>query len=124
MALIRRKADNFLSYIPIINSSNSYEEGESGFITIQMIHNGIFDKVAQFLFFTPKVSRIRLDEYGSFLWKQMDGVNTVGELAVLLQERYGEAAQPLYERLISYLKILKNNRFIFFKRDDKIDDRV
>lgn len=122
MALIRRKADNFLSYIPIINSSNSYEEGESGFITIQMIHNGIFDKVAQFLFFTPKVSRIRLDEYGSFLWKQMDGVNTVGELAVLLQERYGEAAQPLYERLISYLKILKNNRFIFFKRDDKIDD--
>lgn len=122
MALIRRKADNFLSYIPIINSSNSYEEGESGFITIQMIHNGIFDKVAQFLFFTPKVSRIRLDEYGSFLWKQMDGVNTVGELAVLLQERYGEAAQPLYERLISYLKILKNNRFIFFKRDDKIYD--
>ncbi|MGN0157501.1 MAG: PqqD family protein [Lachnospiraceae bacterium] len=122
MALIRRKADNFLSYIPIINSSNSYEEGESGFITIQMIHNGIFDKVAQFLFFTPKVSRIRLDEYGSFLWKQMDGVNTVGELAVLLQERYGEVAQPLYERLISYLKILKNNRFIFFKRDDKIDD--
>lgn len=122
MALIRRKADNFLSYIPIINSSNSYEEGESGFITIQMIHNGIFDKVAQFLFFTPKVSRIRLDEYGSFLWKQMDGVNTVGELAVLLQKRYGEAAQPLYERLISYLKILKNNRFIFFKRDDKIYD--
>lgn len=116
--MAKKQKDNFLDYIPVKNPVNTWSESKDGRMIIHMVNKGFFHKLAQILFFTPKVSHIDLDEYGTFLWKQMDGKKTVGELALLLQEEYGEAANPLYERLIHYMRILKNNKFIYYRKKD------
>ena len=37
-----------------------------------------------------------------------------------LKEAYGERAEPLYDRLVKYMQILHNNRFILFVGRDQV----
>ena len=105
---------NFLDYIPHINNNNTWSE-ENGIVTIHMAHKGFYHNLAQKLFKTPKVSHIALDEYGSFVWKNINGKNSVYDIGVLVKDKYKEKAEPLYERLVQFFKILKNNRFVIIK---------
>ncbi|HHU77464.1 MAG TPA: PqqD family protein [Clostridiales bacterium] len=63
---------------------------------------------------TPEVMRIRLDDRGSYVWQMIDGYRTVEEIGGLLNEKFGERAAPIYERLWVFLRILSNNGFITF----------
>ena len=85
-----------------------------------MVHRGFYDRIAQKFFHTPRVSHIALDEYGSFLWKEIDGVQSVGALAQRMKARFGDDAEPLYDRLVKYMQILHNNEFILFVGKDKV----
>ncbi|MBV7390704.1 PqqD family protein [Enterococcus alishanensis] len=61
----------------------------------------------------PKTSEMELDEYGSFIFQQIDGVRTVGEIAELLGDAIEEANNQLYDRLIIYMHHLeKNEKYI------------
>lgn len=81
----------------------------------KMHNKGVFNKIAQVLFKKPKYSYIELDEFGSFVWEQMDGKKTIYEIGTLVKERFGDKAEPLYERLSQYIKILHNNHFIVYE---------
>jgi len=59
--------------------------------------------------------RITLDELGSFIWCRCDGKCTVRELAELHNQRFGEKAEPLLDRLSLFLQTLERNRFIRFE---------
>ena len=100
------KKRNFLDYIPRINEKNAWEENNN-IVTIIMEHKGFYNKLAQIAFKTPKISRIDLDEFGSFVWKCIDGTRTVHDISVLVKEEYKEKAEPLYERLVKFFQILK-----------------
>ena len=63
----------------------------------------------------PQISRIKLEEIGSFVIQNMDGQRTVRELADLVGEEFGEKAEPRYERLAEYMRSLRNNEFIYYK---------
>lgn len=115
-----KKKENYLDFIPVVNGQNTWDRGEDGVVTIHMVNRGFYNTLAQKLFHTPRVSHIKLDEYGSFLWMRIDGVKTVGQLALELKEAYGEKAEPLYDRLVKYMQILHNNRFILFVGRDKV----
>ena len=56
--------------------------------------------------------RIDLDEYGSCVWKSIDGKRTTGEICTVLKSKFGKDIEPLYERFGTYINILKNNKFI------------
>ena len=115
-----KKKENYLDFIPVVNGQNTWDRGEDGVVTIHMVNRGFYNTLAQKLFHTPRVSHIKLDEYGSFLWMRIDGVKTVGQLALELKEAYGERAEPLYDRLVKYIQILHNNRFILFVGRDQV----
>ena len=115
-----KKQENYLDFVPVVNPQFDWDDGEDGIVTVHMVHRGFYASIAQKVFHTPRVSHIRLDEYGSFLWRRIDGVSTVGQLADALRTRFGEAAEPLYDRLVKYMQILRNNRFIFFVGKDKV----
>lgn len=115
-----KKKENYLDFIPVVNGQNTWDRGEDGVVTIHMVNRGFYNTMAQKLFHTPRVSHIKLDEYGSFLWMRIDGVKTVGQLALELKEAYGERAEPLYDRLVKYMQILHNNRFILFVERDQV----
>lgn len=117
-----KKKENYLDFIPVVNGQNTWDRGEDGVVTIHMVNRGFYNTLAQKLFHTPRVSHIKLDEYGSFLWMRIDGVKTVGQLALELKEAYGERAEPLYDRLVKYMQILRNNRFILFVGRDQVKE--
>lgn len=108
-----KKSRNFLSLVPVINPRNTWDE-KKGVVTVHMVHRGFHHILAQKLFRAPKVSHIKLDAFGSFLWMKMDGVRSVGVLAEELKAKFGDEAEPLYDRLIHYMKVLQNNHFILF----------
>lgn len=43
--------------------------------------------------------RVRLDEVGSLAWTLLDGRRTVGDVAAVLRERFGDRVEPAEERL-------------------------
>lgn len=54
----------------------------------------------------PKISKVELDEYASFVFLQINGKNTVEDIGNKLDAQYHEAAHPLYERLMPFLAYL------------------
>ena len=115
-----KKKENYLDFVPAVNGQNTWDRGEDGVVTIHMVNRGFYNTLAQKLFHTPRGRHIKLEEYGSFLWTRLDGVKTVGQLALELKEAYGEKAEPLYDRLVKYMQILRNNRFILFVGRDRV----
>ena len=118
--MAKKKSDNYLDLVPVMNPQNSWDTDADGVVTIHMVHRGFYAAIAQKFFHTPRVSHIKLDGYGSFLWKQMDGTLTVGDLALRMKAQFGDGAEPLYDRLVKYMQILRNNRFILFRGKDKV----
>jgi hypothetical protein len=110
-----KRRENYLDYIPVVKSD--WDDGENGLVTVHMVHRGFYAWVAQKFFHRPRVSHIDLDTLGSFVFRHIDGQRTVGDLAELVKAEFGEAAEPLYDRLVQYLKILRNNGFIDYRQN-------
>ena len=105
---------NYLDFVPEHDPQNTWDQDADGIVTVHLAHRGLCAAVAHRLFRTPCVSHILLDEYGSFLWKEMDGQKTIGDLAAAMGRRFGEKAEPLYDRLVRYMEILRDNHFVRF----------
>ena len=111
--------ENYLDYVPAISEKNTWSQ-EAGKVTIHMVHRGFYAAIAQKFFHRPRVSHIDLDEHGSFIFPLIDGQRSVGDIAQRVKEKFGKDAEPLYERLVKYMQILRNNGFIYFVGKDKM----
>lgn len=107
---------NYLDFIPALNPAFPFCQREAGLISITVRHKGFYHRIARTFFKTPAESEIALDKYGSFVWKQIDGNRTVFEIGTLLGEAFGSEADPLFPRLVRFISILRNNRFILLNR--------
>ncbi len=111
-----KKNDNFLDLVPLMKQSQDWETKEDGLIQVIIPRNSILDKIVRIFFKTPEVIRIDLDLLGSSVWRAIDGKRNVKEIAQILKNRFGEDVEPLYERLGTYINILRNNKFITLKK--------
>lgn len=93
----------------------SWSVDEKGIVTLDIENVGFFNRLAQKFFKKPPVSHIHLDEMGSFVWPLMDGEKDIAALGVLVKEHFGDAAEPLYERLAKYFQILDSYSFVEWK---------
>lgn len=110
-----KKNENFLDYVPKRNSLMNWEVNEKKRVVVHVENRGMFNRIAQVIFRRPKVSKIELDELGSFVWQSMDGVKTVYVIGGEVKEAFGEKAEPVYERLCEYIQILRNNSYIVYE---------
>ncbi len=110
-----QKNVNYLTLVPQIFSGLRWTNDENNIVTLEIDNKGIFNKIAQLIFKKPKISYIHLDELGSFVWLQIDGTRNVDDISVLVKERFGDAAEPLYQKLVKYFEILKSYNFIILK---------
>lgn len=87
-----------------------YEVSSDGIVTILEKQN---HKVQNFFrklkFKIPMYKKMELDEYGSFIFLQIDGKKNVEEIGIKLEEKYGEESHPLYERLLLFLNHIDVN---------------
>ena len=105
---------NKLSKIPVINRDITWKEA-NGEVVLFRKNKGLFNRFLIILINKPRTSYIHLDKIGSFIWKKLDGNNSVSEIGLALEKEFGSSVFPLYERLIKFLGILKENKIITFK---------
>ena len=105
--------ENYLDKIPAICGDLDWMEN-NGFVTVVQENKGFYNRLAQKMFKTPEVSNIDFDEFGSFVWLSIDGKNTVFDIGGKVKEKFGEDVEPLYPRLIQFLNVLKEVKYIEF----------
>lgn len=108
-------SENYLERRPIRPERIKWSVDEEGSVTLDIENTGFFNRVAQKLFKKPKVSHVHLDKLGSFVWLLIDGEKDIVALGVLVKERFGQKAEPLYERLAKYFQILESYSFVEWK---------
>lgn len=109
------KSENYLQRCPVRGEQIPWSADETGIITLDIENTGFFNRIAQRFFGRPKVSHIHLDKIGSFVWALMDGKKDILALGILVKEKFGDEAEPLYERLAKYFQILDSYSFIRWK---------
>lgn len=103
---------NYLEKIPVISDTVGWTLEDSGLVTISIENKGIFNKLAQRFLKKPKTSYVHLDEFGSSVWQLIDGQRDIMKIGELFLEKFGDRANPLYERLAKYFQILDSYGFI------------
>lgn len=106
--------ENYLEKIPKREVSDFSCDSE-GIITLEIENTGIANRIAQKLLKKPMVSYIHLDKFGSFVWSKIDDNKSILEIGKDVEEKFGEEANPLYERLAKFFQILQSYNFISFK---------
>lgn len=106
---------NYLDSIPVRNPSLRWTTDDNGIVTVEIENKGFVNRLAQKLLHKPRVTYIHLDENGSFVWPLIDGEASVFELGKAVDEHFGEAAHPLYERLARFFQILESYGFVSMK---------
>lgn len=107
---------NYLEQIPLRAPQYPWSTDEKGIVTLEIENKGAFNRIAQKLFKRPKISYVHLDETGSFVWPLLDGEKDIIAIGKLVEEKFGEKAHPLYERLAKYFQILDSYGFITWKK--------
>ena len=63
----------------------------------------------------PEEMRRPLDKYSSYIWEICDGKNTVGEVILKFDEKFGEEIAPASDRVQIFLKKLLDLNLIILK---------
>ena len=105
---------NYLDLVPRKNEMFRVETDDKGKVTIFIENKGVFNKIAQKLLKKPRFTRVHLDEMGNFIWPLIDGHNSVNDIAMAVKAQFGEKAEPLYNRLVTYMQMLASYQFIIY----------
>ena len=103
---------NFLENIPCHNTCITWLQDQDGLVTLKIKNRGLANFMAQKLLKKPTLSYVHLDEFGSFIWTHIDGKSNLINIGKQLKERFGDKAEPVYERMTQYVQTLKTNKFI------------
>lgn len=108
----KKNNKNYLDYIPVRNKEYAWKVIENNIVEISVVNKGFFNTIAQKFFKAPKVSKIKLDEYGSIVWKAIDDKRDIGDVAQEVRSYFDDEEKVFYSRLIKFFQILKDNKFI------------
>lgn len=110
-------SSNYLDFIPVPCESLQSRLDETGLVIILVENSGLFHRLAQKFLKKPPVTQIHLDKMGSFIWPLINGSNTIYEIAQRIEEHFGQEAEPLYHRLLQYIRTLESYGFICIKKN-------
>ena len=92
------KEINLLGIVP--RRIAEWEEHDDHIVVVRPVPKGRgLKRWINRLLYEMSSKRIKLDEVGSVAWLHLDGSKTVSEVADVLRDRFGEAVEPVEERL-------------------------
>ena len=104
---MKKDNPNHLDQVYVHSEKFPYECDENGIVTVlepqEHLIQRAFRKIGAKI---PKYKKMELDEYGSFVYLQIDGEKTVREIGEALKQKHKGAGDQLYERLCKYLEAL------------------
>jgi len=102
--------EDVLNIIYKVSDNLEYEVDKDNIVTILEKQEHKVQKFFRKLKFKiPEYKKISLDEYGSFVFLQINGKNTIKDIGESLEAKYGDKAKPLYERLLLFLNHIEVN---------------
>ena len=114
----KKNEKNYLDFIPVKNPDIEYETDENGIVTVFIEWKGFYHKIAQKIFRRPRVSDIKMDKSGSFVWNAIDDEKDVHQLSKEMESEFPKMEKSL-SRLIKFLEIMKDNNLIYWKGEEK-----
>lgn len=102
---------NYLEYIPKLNSRINFEE-KNGKLIVIIPKEKFYEKIIAKILKSSPNYKLHLDDLGSFVLKNIDGDKNIYEIAQNVKLKFDKKAEPLYERLINYIEILRKNKII------------
>jgi hypothetical protein len=109
--------DNFLLYIP--EKKHKEYELRDGLVYLIFYHNKPLEKFMHWLVKKPAVSDVKLDKIGTFVWQAIDGRSSVYEIGQKMKEEFGKSCEPVYDRLIMYLRYLIRMGWVAMGKTDQ-----
>jgi hypothetical protein len=112
----RKKKSNYPNLMELIpHRTYSHETAENGRISVLIprFHNKILAKIFNSMVRDPFV-RVKLDEFGSGVWLEIDGQKTVQTISGNMLQKHGEKIQPVLERVSKFLNQLYIYKLINF----------
>ena len=110
----KKESVNYLDQIPRI-AIPEWQVLEDGLVEVTVENKGFFNVIAQKCFHRPRTSYIKLDEYGSCVFQQIDGKKSIYEIGQILAKTHEGASNQLYERLSAYFETLRRLHYIQFQ---------
>ena len=102
--------EDVLNIVFKISRTLEYEINKDNIVTILEKQNHKLQKFFRKLKFNiPEYKKISMDEYGSYVFLQIDGKKTVKDIGKNLEEKFGDKCHPLYERLLLFLNHIDVN---------------
>ena len=108
----KEKKENYLDNVFSHAAAIEWDCDEKGNVTLIVENKGFFNRIAQKLIKKPEKTRVHLDKIGSFIWMRFDGTRSVYEIAMEVKREFGQKADPLYDRLLTYMEMLREQGFI------------
>ncbi len=60
--------------------------------------------------------RVRLDEFGSFIWKCCDGSTSMESIAEKMKQQFGDRVEPVHNRLSMFMQKLVRGELLTFEQ--------
>lgn len=105
---------NVLDLTPV--RMNEHIISDAGLVTILIpryksgIMNRLLEKQGR-----DKNFKLDLDDLGSVVWLGIDSEKKIRELCDILEEKFGDKAHPVEQRLVKFVSMLYQNELIRFK---------
>ena len=110
--------ENYLERVPARHPDIPWSTDDNGNVTLNIENKGWLNRLMQWVFLKPKYTHVHLDEMGSFVWPLLDGERDIVAIGELVEDRFGEAAHPLYERLAKFFQILESYDFVVWTKSE------
>jgi hypothetical protein len=106
---------NYLDNVP--SRAIDHEEGDDGRLTLLRPK---FTRGPLAWWLQPRMKykyfKVRLDDIGTATWQAIDGERSVGQIADLLYEEFGERIEPRYDRLSQFIDTLARSSMVTLER--------
>jgi hypothetical protein len=106
---------NLLDFIPVQQVEWRENPENNLIILLKPKFNNSFLKKYLLPNFKNPNFRVNLDEYGSKVWRLIDGSRSVQQIADSLRETFGESVEPVYDRVGQFMRSLSSNKFIIYR---------
>lgn len=103
---------NFMDSIPERSVQMPWRIREDGMVEIDMENKGFYHTIAQKFWKKPRISHIALEKYGTVVWKNIDGKNTVYDIVRIMEAEFPDEKDRMLDRVVQYMGTLQRSKFI------------
>lgn len=104
--------------IPVVKKNITWEKNSDGTVAITIWYNSWLENFLRKFIAFPEKSVVDLDNFGSFIWQNIDAQKSVFDIVSLVQEKFGKKTEPTYKRTLVFFKQLLDNKLIKLEKTD------